>query len=494
MDNQTVIGANSKELFENTMFQEVCEFVNSENKKIIGISAKSTIEGYEAVADELRVTVKTVFRLISIGEDGKYAHDLMETEGVRALTKSGLSPTSCAFVQATVCDCSKSGTATVKCVANVELSGWFVRERELTFLSSCIEGAHCKSSLLTVDNVQCLSPGGLTQVFTDETRMNVDSLIDYRVESTVINVYPSSGSYRVEGDVFIRIFAQSDDGMCFSQLFSHPFSTEISDEDITSSSEIDLDVSVGKAELSLADGDKRMLICDVSLDFFATTVKQTDVERVVDVYSTENELLIEKSDEDIVTSFCLRSLHEKGTAKITPKDGVNEVCGVLNPGVCASYNKINGNVSVEGVITACVLYKNAKDKASSQVAEIPYQILLPVDFSCESRFHPVVCVNNITVRMRSGGDIDVTCELSVVVKGASTETVNVIRSITVGEPKEQNDFAVGLYIVKPGETLWDVAKALNTDEETLVSQNPDLALPLKGDERIILFNEKPMTE
>ena len=68
---------------------------------------------------------------------------------------------------------------------------------------------------------------------------------------------------------------------------------------------------------------------------------------------------------------------------------------------------------------------------------------------------------------------------------------SIIYDVELGAEKEENDFAVSLYIAKEGETLWEVAKALNTDEITLAEQNADVGLPLKGGEKILLYKYLP---
>ena len=129
--------------------------------------------------------------------------------------------------------------------------------------------------------------------------MNVASLLDYCPEVTVSNVYPGSGSYRVEGDIYVRILAQSEDGQCFGQLFSHSFSTEIFDEKITSSSDIDIDATIKSAELSLADGDKRLLILDVNLGFCGCQCENVEAQTVIDAYSIENEIEVKCEEKTI---------------------------------------------------------------------------------------------------------------------------------------------------------------------------------------------------
>ena len=214
MENQTIISANRKELLGGVLFREKAEFSDPENKKILGMSAKTKILGYETVAGAVKVDLKTTFRLVSRAEDGTFSHDVAETEQTETIADERITPSTRVCLFATVTETKRVGNDPE---ATVEVSGWFVVDNELTVLNACIPGVYCKTAPFKAEVATPLTPSGLTLTYTDESRMNVSSLVDYAVEANVTNVFSGAGSYRVEGDVYIRIFAQSDDGQCFCQ-------------------------------------------------------------------------------------------------------------------------------------------------------------------------------------------------------------------------------------------------------------------------------------
>ena len=358
MENQTIISANRKELLGGVLFREKAEFFDPENKKILGMSAKTKILGCETVAGAVKVDLKTTFRLVFRAEDGTFRHDIAETEQTETITDERITPTTKICLFATVTETKKNGG---NLEATAEVSGWFVIENELNVLNACVPDVYCKTAPFKAETATALAPGGLTLTYTDESRMNVDHLVDYAVEANVTNVFSNAGSYRIEGDVYIRILAQSDDGQCFGQLFTHTFGTEISDDRITPESDVDVDVTVKNAELSLADGDKRMIICDVALSFCGSQSETVEKETIVDAFSPAREITV-KSEEKVVTeAFCMRSLREKITGKLSPEGGINELFGVLDPAVSVSLSTENGSYCLEGVLQATVLYLSNED-------------------------------------------------------------------------------------------------------------------------------------
>ena len=490
MENQTIISANRKELLGGVLFREKAEFFDPENKKILGMSAKTKILGYETVSGTVKVDLKTTFRLVSRAEDGTFLHDIAETEQTETITDERITPTTRICLFATVTETRKTGG---NLEATVDISGWFIAENELTVLNACLPGVYCKTAPFKAEIATALLPSGLTLTYTDESRMNVAGLVDYAVEANVTNVFSGAGSYRVEGDLYIRILAQSDDGQCFSQLFTHTFGTEISDETITPESDVDVAVTVKSAELSLADGDKRLIICDASLSFCGTQSETIEKETIIDAFSPTEEIKVMSEEKVVTEGFCIRSSREKIVGKLSPEGGVNELFGVLDPSVSVSLTTENGSYCLEGVLQADVLYLSNEDRSRGQTAEIPFRIPLAFDARCDAFVLPAVIITNIAAKSR-GGEIDLSFEAIVNIKGLSEKTISVVSAIETGAPKEENDFAISLYIVQKGETLWDVAKALNTSEETLLKQNADVPLPLNGGEKVILYRELPFEQ
>ena len=75
--------------------------------------------------------------------------------------------------------------------------------------------------------------------------------------------------------------------------------------------------------------------------------------------------------------------------------------------------------------------------------------------------------------------------LEIYAAGSSTKCV--ITDLSEGEARIIPSSAISVHVARPGETLWDVAKATGSTPELVMLQNPDLELPLKGGERVLVY-------
>ena len=382
-------------------------------------------------------------------------------------------------------DCEKLSSGKAK--ATVAVGGWFIEENEIVFLDPNQEGLLCKTEKCRVENAVALAGETLTLTYTDEARMPIVKVLDSSASATVNGIYTSNGSYRAEGVITVRIVAQCDNGQFITQNFSHDFSVESAEEFLTEDMRVDVEGTVKSLDLTVTESDKRLIVCDAIVKVYGTALETREVEKTVDVYSVRNEVEKEESAKRVNTHFCLRMGREKVVETVKAGGGVSEVLGALTPCVTATARKGEDGLTVEGLLTTPVAYLDENGERKAIRAEIPFVSNLSGDYPCEATFMPEVETLSLSVRPRGGSDMEVSAELSITVRGAKEETLDVITGVTVGDEKPEEDVAISLYIAKDGESLWDVAKALNTDEKTLEELNKDVVLPLRGGEQILLY-------
>ncbi len=485
-ENKTV-NSNTKEILSSIIFGESCDF-NIGDGRTVCVTANAAVANVEALNNELRVSVKTEFTAVYQTAEGEFETKKGYAESVRSLIKEGVKPSTCAVVNACVteCDVSPSGS---NATASVELSGWFLKENTLEYLGSELENVHCLTKGVKVENIACLKDSRLTLTHSNEARLPIKKILDCSNCAIVTNVYPSAGLFQIDGELTTRIAAITDNNQFLTQVFSHPFSTEISEEFCRADSVIDVDSTIIKNELTLTDGDPRVFIADTELCFRYTVTEQMEIAGVTDCYSTQNELQLKTSTAVLDECFCYRTVRDKASSTVKTDGVVNELGCVICPTVSAVAVNIENGLSVEGLILATVLFDDENNVCTAKTVEIPFLTEVSKDYECGAGLIPSVTVLNVNARLRTSTEIEVTAEFSATVRGISAKETTLVSAIEIGAPKEEDDFAISLYIVKPGETLWDVAKALNSDEDTIMKLNEDVNVPLKGGEKILLYKE-----
>ena len=475
------VNSNSREIIGEVSFVENCAYELSEGEKILCVTARADCFNKEALSNEFRLSIKTTFRALII-KDNEYEVRERISESVKSVVHNGIVPTSDGVFSAAVQKCEyNNGQAS----AEIKINGWFLKENTLSYFAAS-DDIHCRTSQITVRNVPNILNSRLTLTHSDECRMPIKTLLDCSPNLIINNVYPSDNSFRIEGELDLRIAAVTDNNQFLTQTFCHSFTTEV-EANCSVNSFVDAEGKVKKLEITLTEGDSRIIITDAEVAFFCTVAEEKEINAVIDCYSVKNELATEYVTIGSDKEFCIRSVRDKCSSTLTPGGEISELYCALYPTVNADAVKDNDVVKIQGIVYATVLYADEQNVVTGKVAEIPFSTEMG-KAECES-VTPSVSINALSCRLKTGKDIEVSAEISCTVHGSAKEEIKVVSSVTQGEEKPEDDYAISLYIVKPNEELWDVAKALNSDEDTLLKLNPELKLPLSGGEKVLIYKE-----
>ncbi len=476
--NKTV-NANSKELLS-TRWTENCEMEAS--GKLLCVNASASISRVDCLNKELRVNLVTTFR--GVKEEDGYDIAVCKKESTVSIVSEHIGADSRCVLVPCVVGCSSKDT---KCVADVEIKGWLIKDNELKFLDGA-EGVYCRTEKRSVENVKAVGVYRHQTTESLETRLPIKKIIDFHSSVIVLSTFPSNGLFHVDGEIVSRVVSLTDNDIFVTQTFTSPLSVEIECDDSTEDSIIDVFSQVADVNLSVNESDDRVVIADFDIKLLYSVIEKQEIDGIVDCYSRTSELIVEERISAVGTNSCYRGVKEKISATVKESDGIEELLFVSNGNV-GDINIVKGNgLKVEGIFDTDILYVTAGGVKKERCA-IPFSTVVAGESDCGEVNFAEVKVLSTTARLRNGSEAEVSAELFITVSGTKVGELKLVSSIEEGAKKEDTDIAISLYIVKPNETLWDVAKALNTDEDTVLRLNPELKLPLSGGEKVIIYNE-----
>ena len=458
--------------------------IDTREGKILAARAEAYATGYETLTDEFRVTVKTVFSAVILTPDNTIDTREEIVESVCSVSQKGISGSTKAYFCATVKNCvfSENGS---EITADEIVDGWYIREQKTEVLSPD-EDVICRVKKEKTNRFD-LFESRLDLSYVDEMRMPVKSVLDCSATALVSAAYPSAGAVRVEGEITVRLIALSDNDQYLTQTFSHPFGTDIT-ADFSDEDTFDVDCSVVRCSASLSDDDVRGVSTELEAAFYLTTASAAEIDVVTDCYSVDKEIRTTENTLVFDDRFCSRTLADKASVVLSG-NVVNEIYACLYPSLREVKAYFEDGLNVEGTISAAVLYADENNLPAVKEVKIPFSAHYNGDYDCSYALFPSVSIKSASARLKTASDIEVSAEYAVTTRGVGEKTIRCLFDAAVLGDKEPEDAAICLYPVKPGEDLFDVAKALNTKEDVLLRLNPDLQLPLAGGEKVLLYRE-----
>lgn len=324
---------------------------------------------------------------------------------------------------------------------------------------------------------------------------NVTKVLMVTPNVCVSNVEPKDNYMVVNGVVNIDVCYQSGDGVDSIRSMSDKidFGWEVALDGVNTESciqsAIDMLTNEIRVSTMLEDGNANINI-NVPLMYAGYVFNQKNFEVVDDVYSQTNYLSV--TSENFSTLKCVDNIHFRdaisGTAGIAETAPfIDEILGVCTNNIVLASSSVRDNkLCVEGVANVTVVYftKETNGITSVQV-EMPFMVEEKANGDKSSIV--TLCLSDVNARSRRGKEIEVSAELHVFSDLYDTEELIAITEISVGEEKAIDDCSLYIYIVRGNETVWDIAKNMNVSPESILEQNPDIQMPLKVNDRLVIY-------
>ena len=300
-----------------------------------------------------------------------------------------------------------------------------VRKKTVRFLGLTV---HKKDTLRVKDEYTIAS-----------NRPDISGLIWYTMDIRGLDLKPEENIVKARGELTVFVLYESEDTETPVQWleYSLPFSGEVECPDCTEELIPDIEVSVMHQSLEVkpdADGEERILVSDVVLELDMKFFREEEYSLVTDVYTPLRECVPEGKNE-VLEKLLVRNFSR---CRITDRIQVKETQGKILQ-LCHSQGKVKidktriveNGVQADGVIMLKILY---------------------------------IIGNEIEIRASVGLNL-----LAVI-----REPVFIIDKVEekpLDMKKIQAMPGILIYMVKPGDELWDIARKYHTSIEEICTLN-----------------------
>lgn len=456
-----------------------------ESEKILSVGVSAKITGEEMSAGEVGVKYKLAYKVLYIADGGIRVYET--TSEHSTVLRDQIITTDCAIdLNLVVVATEFVGTTKLKIRTNLELCGFAVVPKSF----DCYEGedgVFIKETPVTIERIIPIASSQIVTTSTHQLKESVDKILTSDTGVVINKVTTATETCQIEGECFTYLTYLSG-GIMQSRCLVTPFEAEILASGVGADDKAYCRAEV-ETSLVTQDASSTDLKTEIILNISGFAVVTETVTTVGDCYSKSKELKLNYGLLDWQDNVCIAGCTEKlqGSVRLPEGARLRSVLAVCAPLAGAVTVENKDALTVEGVFTATLIYLGEDESISSVPVSLPYRFILDRNFACRDSLSACASVLCVSARARLNDEAEVTAELVFEVYGASEKSVKYLGGAEVVGDKEVNDAAISLYIVGEGEGLWEVGKALSSDEDELMSLNPDLTLPLKPGDRVLLY-------
>ena len=207
---------------------------------------------------------------------------------------------------------------------------------------------------------------------------------------------------------------------------------------------------------------------EVELSCMAYEMKEINV--IEDLYNLEMEVETNKKQISVITER--QKLQEVYTMKenVRVPDLAGTVYNISAIPVINKYETMRGKIIYTGEVNVEILF-NQKNTMSSRVIQLPFNYEMNSEMINEQSILEPTIIAKQTDAVVKDGNVELIISLGINLSMAMNSSLDIIKEINMGEKQNCNTYSMTIYFVKPGDTLWKIAKMFRSTVEDIAEVN-----------------------
>ncbi len=352
----------------------------------------------------------------------------------------------------------------------------------------------CKMCRSNFNNMMCVKRSIIASKEDVVLPSEAEDLFEIlKVEANIVNTeYKESyNKIMLKGDINIRILylAENKENMVKKINVTVPFSAMVELDNINDKSKYDIDYVIKDFDIRINNEitSTKTITVEYQIEACINMYEEEEVEYIDDFYSQSKELTYDTNDMQVV------STSNKFTKNIDIKENITNILPANAKLVdydldlsYINYDITGNNVTLSGTAKVNLFYINQDtlELESKSIDILVNENLVLDEVQNNSKLIVDIKNNGINI-VQNGNDIEVKIGLKVIVIVENVSNLSIIDNLNENDMELVNLDSMNIYIVKPGDTLWSIAKRYKTSVEKIMKTNENIV-----DENIIDVGQK----
>lgn len=227
--------------------------------------------------------------------------------------------------------------------------------------------------------------------------------------------------------------------------------------------------------------EQHSIYVEIEFEIMCDAVNSMDIDLIQDMYCPNQEIQFNKKEVTTMTNKQVnKNICNVRERVSVPEISNNKIYDVeINPNI-NNMNVLNGRIIFEGDLNLNFIFSSdANTRIDTKQYTLPFNFNIDNENASPNKTinTKINCINNEFV-ITTDGMIECKVDLEFELEMYNNVNINVIDQINTIESEENSNPSMIIYIVKQGDTLWNIAKKYRTTVEniTLINklENPDM--------------------
>lgn len=266
-----------------------------------------------------------------------------------------------------------------------------------------------------------------------------------------------------KADVNIVILYIADTGKIGKLVTSVPIMNFIDLEKVTDEDTCNIEYKIRNMLFKPNSKEQKSISCQIDFEVCCEVYNKRTIEIVQDMYGIGKNVTFNQRPIEVQTDMEVQKEHVNISENILVEDirnlhFVNCMANITNKTTMGNLSNYEGEVCVD-------IYYEAGNNLSVKTVKIPFMVKL------EGNSDNIEI--NFTRKSFKLNNEEVVCDIDMDVTPNNTnyKTINIIDNVQEEECEEENDYAMIVYFVKQGDTVWSIARNFRVTQESIIQAN-----------------------
>ena len=363
----------------------------------------------------------------------------------------------------------------IRAIVDVELK--VISNEEVEFIN---EIENCKNVQILNETLELnsLLGRGTTRVYAKDTLVidDIDNLseilnLDLKIINKELKI--SYNKVLIKADVCAKILYLTEDNRIAKVEQIIPIMGFVDMQDISDDDICNVEFEVKNILIKPNSIDEHSIYVEIEIEVECEAYKNKTINLIQDLYSPNTNLVYnQKSIKAISQKKRIKDMYSIRENRFVEEIGNSKLYDVEVKPVILKQTNLNDRVLIEGETKLNFIFNGKNTEIETKEISIPFNYSFDIpSITQNSEVEVEVSATLEDFTTMPDQNIDIKIDLNFDINMNNLRKINVIDDITEEEIKECDRNSLIIYFVKPGDTLWMIAKRFHSTVQNIINVN-----------------------
>lgn len=327
-------------------------------------------------------------------------------------------------------------------------------------------------------HVNSLVGSGSTRAYAKETMMiddtdNLAEILNVNVKLLDKDIKTSYNKVLAKTEAEIKIMYLTEDNRISIVVNKIPIVGFIDIQNVSEDNICDTKFEIKNMIIKPNNAEEHSIYVELEVGISCMAYEVKEINLIQDLYSPIEELKCNKKRITTISNKQNRAevCQIKDTVNIAELGDNGLIDANCTPKIL-KINKSNLKIEYEGELQIDLVFYNINNLVDSVTHFIPFKYIAEnIDNAEIINVETNLEIGEQNFVVKSAGDVVIEIDAILDINMYQNRTLEIIDDIELSEIRNSEDYSLIIYIVKPGDTLWNIAKKLNSTVDDIVKAN-----------------------